>query len=1559
MSRNEDSPEDSALLSLFDLGREVIAQTVEPGQAIERLQSLPVLTNSLPSLLFDATSLLESFLKSAPDPEEARKKFIEFIDLVKKKYICEDVLNPELDVLEAQLPDNKTQIVRLKTKLFYKQSKFNLLREESEGYAKLITELLEINGQWNGLGVDDVINRMLCLIGQFNLDPNRVTDIIIECFECASSPQDRLFFTKLLKKIDVVPAYICNILGFKFSVCQGQGRETPFALYTVAAYLIHFHIIQMLDLLGFMMPKADGIKETHKARAANATARISKAETISTASIPIDSKSSSLFDSLSESIVSSSNTSIQGVSLATVAAIQEMEDQKIADPFLEEKVLSSNQKLGLLCALLELKNWKYAQMLLDRLPEFYATILSVRVCRALADMIDDSIHDFYMQKCDRRLPGLPQSVRESPVEPDENSLSKVNSWTELIAFSNVLSYLGPRIGYSARTLTKLVRLVTVFYEEHKKGIVSCSQTDLNSMMDIIDEFLLPSLSLAEMNSALSEELWTLLQGFTYEIRYRLYGRWNSHTARYSEIGVVRAKVIGRTKYVLKRLSKDTVRIMGRQLGKLAHLHPMAMFDYLLSQVQTFDNLIGPVVDSIRFLTSLEFDVLSFCIISQLSNPSKQQLKASDATLSPWLIALANLVGSIYKKYPMELNGMLEYVAHQLRNSKSFDLLLVREIIQNMSWVESSTGLTNEQVEALSGGEVLKQEAGGFSTARNKRASVRLKDALLKDNLAVSLCILIAQQREFIVHEDGQTLPLKLVGEMMDQCRDTLQQLVAFLLSYVKWDDYAKRMPTVGELLTEFRLPLDAAMFLVRPTYMPKVLAMYDAAKRAKPLEEGKTRLDSAQKMIVFKEVLDTFLDELSQDLSPCLSPHIINDVASRQMAIFWMLNLYDIEVPVAAYERTLEAVRKQLKDVTDNIDMSKSKRAKEEERLKSLEAKLKDEQKRQTEHVARIREHQQTAAFFQMCVYSRALFSEVDAIYCGRLFIYLHEQRTTFFMSVLFVDKIFSDVLPLICGLTENEAASYGRFLDIILTQCNKWHASKQLYEAECAGTPGFIVKKSDSPGEGQGLVYENFRKLSYKWQQTLQMTFQGILSDPKAEYALLRNSLIVMTKMINSFPTISEHLAIIEKEVGKVRDREKGSRDDLSLKAASYAGRLRLRAIKTIDTANYCIQSRKVKPAAAAGKKKENKESKEAKEGKESKDSKETKESNANSNEEKETVNGKSTKEEKRTAAKDKKKLTSSNESLNNDEKPAKLAKEIPKEAGPQPPPTPKASKEENNKDKDKEKTATKDRKRSAPVTENNDEKPAKAAKESSKESAPPTPTARMSKEESSREKEREREKDKEKEKPALKERRRTIGSNENHDDKSTKLSREASKELAEKVAGPKPPKEENGKEKPLTKERKRIAVPHESVLAYLQPDSRKKKRTESADEEVKQSSSSTENGEEYGPSRHKERKDESKKTSEKDRDAQRKDKDKDKDRVEHTPVDREKRDRREKEKEKDRRSRSHDKDKDRGKEKERERERDRKKETERHKKDEKERDKRQEEKLEKRTRSSDSGKK
>ena len=109
-------------------------------------------------------------------------------------------------------------------------------------------------------------------------------------------------------------------------------------------------------------------------------------------------------------------------------------------------------------------------------------------------------------------------------------------------------------------------------------------------------------------------------------------------------------------------------------------------------------------------------------MEQLASPDRLQLKASDGNLSMWLQALGTMVwpflyltfnnlqvGSIYKKYNVELAGILNYVANQLKNNKGFDLLILREIIQNMSSVESSINATEEQLEALRGGEVLRQE----------------------------------------------------------------------------------------------------------------------------------------------------------------------------------------------------------------------------------------------------------------------------------------------------------------------------------------------------------------------------------------------------------------------------------------------------------------------------------------------------------------------------------------------------------------------------------------------------------------------------------------------------------------------------------------------------------------------------------------------------------------------------------------------------------------------------------------------------------------------------------
>lgn len=60
----------------------------------------------------------------------------------------------------------------------------------------------------------------------------------------------------------------------------------------------------------------------------------------------------------------------------------------------------------------------------------------------------------------------------------------------------------------------------------------------------------------------------------------------------------------------RRMTKETVKVAGRQLGKVCLTHPTIAFDYMLDRVQSFQNLIGPVVESMRYLSDLAFDVLS-------------------------------------------------------------------------------------------------------------------------------------------------------------------------------------------------------------------------------------------------------------------------------------------------------------------------------------------------------------------------------------------------------------------------------------------------------------------------------------------------------------------------------------------------------------------------------------------------------------------------------------------------------------------------------------------------------------------------------------------------------------------------------------------------------------------------------------------------------------------------------------------------------------------------------------------------------------------------------------
>lgn len=201
---------------------------------------------------------------------------------------------------------------------------------------------------------------------------------------------------------------------------------------------------------------------------------------------------------------------------------------------------------------------------------------------------------------------------------------------------------------------------------------------------------------------------------------------------------------------------------------------------IVDQIQRFDNFISVINDALKYLSPLAYDILCYTILRVLTTPTTSlpayidgKMSRENATPAQWFQNICVLSANVFKKYPIDFTSVLYYIYDQLRVEKTYDLYLLREIITKMSGVEVASTITREQLEAASGGELLRNEAGQFTAARNvKKPSIRLKEALLDNHLYLPLSIIIAQQRSCIVFKFGaqKIEHLKLIGSLYDQVR---------------------------------------------------------------------------------------------------------------------------------------------------------------------------------------------------------------------------------------------------------------------------------------------------------------------------------------------------------------------------------------------------------------------------------------------------------------------------------------------------------------------------------------------------------------------------------------------------------------------------------------------------------------------------------------------------------------------------------------------------------------------------------------------------------------------
>nr|XP_027098247.1 THO complex subunit 2-like isoform X1 [Coffea arabica] len=1126
---------------------------------------------------------------------------------------CEEEFLWESEMIKIKATDLKSKEVRVNTRLLYQQTKFNLLREESEGYAKLATLLCQIPETSTENGSAALVGNIKSLIGHFDLDPNRVFDIVLESFEL--QPDNNVF----LELIPIFPkSHASQILGFKFQYYQRLevNYPVPTGLYHLTALLVKKDFIDIDSIYSHLLPDDEEAFDSYNTFSAR---RLDEANKIGKINLAATGK-----DLMDEDK--------QGDVTVDLFATLDIEREAVAERSSE---LENSQTLGLLMGFLAVDDWYHAHMLFERLARLNP-VEHVQICDGLFRLIEKSISAAYEVVCKMRLVSYSTSAGAGTDLMEATSTSVSRSFIDLPKeLFEMLVSAGPYLYRDTLLLQKVCRVLRGYYlcalelcsnndapfNSHT-AVISGNRTPRLHLKDArlrIEEALgiclLPSLQLIPANPAVGQEIWELLSLLPYEARYRLYGEWEKDDEKLPMILAARQTAKLDTRRILKRLAKENLKQLGRMVAKLAHANPMTVLRTIVHQIEAYRDMITPVVDAFKYLTQLEYDILEYVVIERLAQAGREKLKDDGLNLSDWLQSLASFWGHLCKKYPsMELRGLFQYLVNQLKKGNGIELVLLQELIQQMANVQYTENMTEEQLDAMAGSETLRYQATSFGVTRNNKALVkstnRLRDALLpreEPKLAVPLLLLIAQHRAVVVI-DAAVPHIKMVSEQFDRCHGTLLQYVEFLSGAVTpTSAYALLVPTLNELVHLYHLDPEVAFLIYRPVM--RLFRCHNHLESSWPLdcndavtgtsadkESGTAdassslllNLDSSRKPISWSDLLDTIRTMLPSKAWNSLSPDLY--------ATFWGLTLYDLYVPRNRYQSEIakqHAALKALEELSDNSSSAITKRKKDKERIQESLDRLTMELQKHEEHVACVRRRltrekdtwlsscpdtlKINMEFLQRCIFPRCTFSMPDAVYCAMFVNTLHSLGTPFFNTVNHIDVLICKTLqPMICCCTEYEVGRLGKFLYETLKTAYFWKSDESIYERECGNMPGFAVYYRYP--NSQRVTYSQFIKVHWKWSQRITRLLIQCLES--TEYMEIRNALIMLTKISSVFPVTRKSGINLEKRVAKIKGDE---REDLKVLATGVAAALAARKSSWVTDEEFGMGYLDLKPAAVA----------------------------------------------------------------------------------------------------------------------------------------------------------------------------------------------------------------------------------------------------------------------------------------------------------------------------------------------------------------------------------------
>ncbi len=229
----------------------------------------------------------------------------------------------------------------------------------------------------------------------------------------------------------------------------------------------------------------------------------------------------------------------------------------------------------------------------------------------------------------------------------------------------------------------------------------------------------------------------------------------------------------------------------------------------------------------------------------------------------------------------------------------------------------------------------------------------MKEALADHNLILPLCILLSQQRDYIVFADkDEDRHMKLTCSLYDQCQDSLVQFSQFLSTTLSTEEYIHIFPKIDELVNTYHVSPDVAFFLSRPMYTHHIQSKYEELRR---MDRNTRSAEKPTKTQRYLEAIDLVVQPVI-DLVRTLQPSKIwEDMSTMFYTTFWTLSCNDLAVPNIAYDKQRNSIKLKLNALDDNQELTSAKKKKEKDKLNALLDKIIEEENKQREHVAHVK----------------------------------------------------------------------------------------------------------------------------------------------------------------------------------------------------------------------------------------------------------------------------------------------------------------------------------------------------------------------------------------------------------------------------------------------------------------------------------------------------------------------------------------------------------------------------------------------------------------------------